>query len=126
MPDARTRCASLRRRAHSLTDCRKVLYHESLRHVPTAATHGRGGHTPGKENAGGILERSGSFLTSLSIDPLVERSGYPRAPPPPPRLRSSNEKEMLTRLSQVFKMPKGPPPSTRQVAQAWSSSLRSS
>lgn len=28
--------------ATSLVECRQLLYHESLRHVPTAATHGRG------------------------------------------------------------------------------------
>ena len=114
--------------APGLAECRKLLYHESLRHVPTAATHGRGGHSDGKENSAASLERDmshASFMTSIGGDPLrSSMGGFPRGTEPPARLRASNEKEMLSRLQKVMKMPKGPPPSTRQVAHAWSSSLR--
>jgi hypothetical protein len=122
--------------APSLVECRHILYHESLRHVPTAATHGRGGAggqstckgaSPSRASLGSTHSMWASDSSVVDgLAPIAPPIGFPRGAPSPARLRLSVEKEMLTRLQKVMHMNEGPAPSVRSVAHAWSSSLRSS
>jgi len=101
--------------APSWPECKRLLYHERLRYVPTAATHSRGSSSPSKSKAQpespNLLRQSSQKLSKRIV--AEYQTG---------RLTPANLLRQAVRDARTTE----PDASLREIASFWSSSLRSS